>query len=153
MGDDLERVLRVSAYAVCIDDAARILLCRIAPGATRESDGLWTLPGGGLEHGEHPRQGVLRELAEETGLSGEVVELLDVDSVSAQLPAWREHPPAHFHALQILYRVRITGGQLRPEVGGTTDEARWFGPDEARAAPVVEIVELALRRAGGLPVD
>lgn len=153
MAGELERVLRVSAYAVCLDEAGRILLCRITPGATRESDGHWTLPGGGLEHGEHPRDGVLRELAEETGLRGEVVELLEVESVAAAMPPWKEHPASHFHALQILYRVRVTGGRLRNEVGGTTDEARWFAPDEARTAPIVEVVELALRLSGGRPVD
>lgn len=37
-----------------------MLLCRIAPG---EADsGRWTLPGGGLEFGEDPADGVLREL-------------------------------------------------------------------------------------------
>ena len=152
MPAELERVLRVSAYAVCIEDG-RILLCRITPGATRESDGHWTLPGGGLDHGEHPREGVLRELGEETGLSGEVTELLEVESLSAALPAWHEHPPTHFHALQILYRVRVTGGTLRPEVGGTTDEARWVSLEEAQRLPIVDVVTLALRRIEPRPVD
>lgn len=152
MAGELERVLRVSAYALCTEGES-ILLCRIAPGATRESDGRWTLPGGGLEHGEHPRDGALRELAEETGLTGEVIELLDVESSSARLPAWHEHAPTHFHALQILYRVRVTGGTLSNEVGGTTDEARWFTFEEARQAAIVEIVELALGRIGHRPLD
>lgn len=152
MAAELERVLRVSAYAVCIDDG-RILLCRIAPGATRDSDGRWTLPGGGLDHGEHPRDGVLRELAEETGLAGEVTDLLGVESASPVLPAWGERPPTHFHVVQILYRVRVTGGTLRPEVDGTTDEARWFSLEEARRAPVVRLVEVALRRAEPRAVD
>jgi ADP-ribose pyrophosphatase YjhB (NUDIX family) len=147
-----ERVLRVSAYAVCVEGGS-ILLCRIAQGATRESDGRWTLPGGGLDHGEHPRDAVIRELAEETGLSGEVVELLELESSSALLPAWHEHPPTDFHVLQVLYRVRITGGTLRPEVDGTTDEARWFSAAAAFAAPTVEVVDLALRRIGWRPVD
>lgn len=152
MTGDVERVLRVSAYAVCIEEG-RILLCRIAQGATRASDGRWTLPGGGIDHGEHPRAAVLRELAEETGLSGEVIELLDLESSNALLPAWHEHPPTDFHVLQVLYRVRITGGTLRAEVGGTTDMAQWFTFDEARRAPIVDIVELALGRIGQRPVD
>jgi 8-oxo-dGTP pyrophosphatase MutT (NUDIX family) len=86
------RVTRVAAYAVCADERRRILLCRIAPGSTRDRDGWWTLPGGGVDHGEHPSDAVLRELREETGLAGEVVELLEVDSWNRLLPA-RDRPP------------------------------------------------------------
>jgi len=34
----------------------------------RRDSGKWTLPAGHLEHGEDPRDGVLRELHEETGM-------------------------------------------------------------------------------------
>jgi 8-oxo-dGTP diphosphatase len=70
------RVTRVAAYALCVRDQ-RILLCRIADGSW-SGVGQWTLPGGGLEFGEAPRDGALRELAEETGLLGEIDILADV---------------------------------------------------------------------------
>lgn len=57
--DGIVRRQRLAAYAWC-EDGDRVLLCRIAPG---EADsGRWTLPGGGLEFGEDPADGVLREL-------------------------------------------------------------------------------------------
>ena len=149
MASEPERFLRVSAYAVCVDDARRILLCRIAPGATRESDGRWTLPGGGLEHGEHPRAAVLRELTEESGLSGDVSELLDVASSDAVFPPWRDLPATHFHAIQIIYRVTITGGTLRPEVGGSTDECRWMRREDLPGMPLVDLVERVVPLAFG----
>jgi ADP-ribose pyrophosphatase YjhB (NUDIX family) len=38
----------------------------------------WALPGGFLESGEHPREGCLRELKEETALEGSIGELIGV---------------------------------------------------------------------------
>jgi ADP-ribose pyrophosphatase YjhB (NUDIX family) len=146
---EIPRVLRVAAYAVCIDDEARILLCRLAPGASRNRDGWWTLPGGGIEHGEHPRDAVLRELTEETGLTGAVSGLLDVQSWTAAFGAFGEEPPADFHAVQVVYRAEIVGGTLRPEEGGSTDLCRWVARSEVASLPVVELVKAVLPLAFG----
>ena len=56
---------RVAAYAVILRDGD-ILLSRLAASVT--PDELWTLPGGGLDHGEDPRDALVREIHEETGL-------------------------------------------------------------------------------------
>ena len=146
MTDAPPRLTRVAAYAVATDGDA-ILLCRLAPGATRDRDGWWTLPGGGIDHGEHPRDAALRELTEETGLVGEVVELLDVGSWHRFFPAWGELPDTDFHSVQVIYRVAITGGTLRPEVGGTSDQCRWVRHDELAALSLVELVTGILPRA------
>lgn len=52
---------RVSVKALIVDDAKRFLLFR-------EKDGMWELPGGGLDFGEHPHACLKRELREEAGL-------------------------------------------------------------------------------------
>ena len=89
---------RVAAYAVILRDN-RILLSRLSPAVTR--DELWTLPGGGLDHGEDPRNAVVREVYEETGLHAEVGELARV--YSAHLPGvWREGKRVDAHALRIV---------------------------------------------------
>lgn len=147
MTDAPRPVVRVSAYAVCTDPTDRLLVCRIAPGYTVGFDGWWTLPGGGLEHGEDPRDGVLRELMEETGLVGEVDALLDVDSWHTVL-ADRTGEPIDWHGVRILYRCRIVGGELRDEPDGSTDAARWFDADDRAREPVVDLVELAVRHLG-----
>ncbi len=139
------RVIRVAAYALCVEDD-RILLCRIAPGYW-SGVGSWTLPGGGLEFGEPPRDGALRELTEETGLDGEIEGLAEVLDWSGQWSHPLDGVDEAFHSIQIVYRVRITGGELRNEPDGSTDLASWFTRAEAEALPLVELAEAGLRLA------
>lgn len=56
---------RQAARVVLLDPDDRVLLVSHAPDATRR---VWTAPGGGLEPGEAPEAGALRELAEEIGV-------------------------------------------------------------------------------------
>jgi ADP-ribose pyrophosphatase YjhB (NUDIX family) len=144
-------VTRVAAYALCVADE-RILLCRIAPGPWT-AVGRWTLPGGGLDFAEAPAEGALRELTEETGLTGEVIGLADVYSWSDR---WR-HPAdgadEAFHALQVVYRVRITGGELRDEPDGSTDRAAWWRPDELSGLPLVRLAWDGVRLAFGVELE
>ena len=113
---------RVAAYAVIIRDG-RILLSRLSPSITSEE--LWTLPGGGLDHGEDPRDAVIREIYEETGLHAVVGETARV--YSAHLPGvWRDGRRVDAHALRIVYDgwVPIDAPEPRVvEVDGSTAEA------------------------------
>jgi 8-oxo-dGTP diphosphatase len=148
--DPARRVTRVAAYALCTEGEA-ILLSRIAPGATATSDGMWTLPGGGVEFGEHPRAAALRELDEETGLLGEIVELADVDSWSGRFVMPRDGVLTDFHAIRIIYRVRVTGGELRVEVGGSSDACAWVELEDAARMPLVDLARHGIGLAFGSP--
>ncbi|OGO55013.1 MAG: hypothetical protein A2Z32_13620 [Chloroflexi bacterium RBG_16_69_14] len=119
------RRTRVAAYALCRDEAGRVLLCRIAPSILPGE--VWTLPGGGLDFGEPPKVAVLRELAEESGYSGEIIALADVSDRLFVDP----DDAGRMHAIRIVYRVRITGGELRDETDGSTDTCGWFTVEEA----------------------
>jgi ADP-ribose pyrophosphatase YjhB (NUDIX family) len=137
---DLPRMTRVAAYGLVVDDRGQILLVRISPGYT--AVGQWTLPGGGLDFGEEPAHGAIRELEEETGYRGEIERLEFVGSwTRGPIPSEGWGP---FHAIQIVYRMRITGGELRHETDESTDMAAWVPLAEARELPIVDLVQEAL---------
>ena len=143
-GTGLDRT-RVAAYAVCHDDRGRVLLCHIAP-SVGVGD-VWTLPGGGLDFGESPEVAVLRELTEETGYTGELDGLIGVsDRVFTDVDG-----AGRLHAIRILYRVRLIGGELRDEADGSTDTCAWFAPKDARRLRLGELARFALdlERADG----
>jgi 8-oxo-dGTP pyrophosphatase MutT (NUDIX family) len=139
----LPRWTRVAAYAVCVDDSRRILLTRVAPGYA--AAGIWTLPGGGLDFGEDPADAVLRELTEETGLTGRIMSLAFVDSQThgPLVEAGRGYGP--FHGIRIVYRVEILGGDLRDEVDESTDAAAWISREEIESLARTELVDIALQ--------
>jgi 8-oxo-dGTP diphosphatase len=132
--------VRVAAYAVVRDDRDRVLLCHIHP-SVGVGD-IWTLPGGGLDFGEAPAHAALRELEEETGFTGEIDHLLDVDDRLFTSADGRER----MHAIRIVYAVRLMGGVLRDEVDGSTDTCRWVEPEEASRLRLGELARRAIER-------
>ena len=76
---DAKQIQRVAAYGV-VRQSNQILLCQL----TRSRQ--WTLPGGGIDFGEHPKAAVKREVLEETGFYVEVDDLLFVHSCLKKSP-------------------------------------------------------------------
>ena len=142
---DLPRIQRVAAYNVCVDADQRLLLCRLS--AITEAPGAWTLPGGGIDFGEHPEVGAIRELREETGLHGRVEELLAVDSMHR--PAGIGENRADYHSIRIFYRTTIEGGALTDETDESTDRAAWFTRAELAGIPIVSTGQLGMQLAYG----
>jgi 8-oxo-dGTP diphosphatase len=71
-----------AACVVLIDNHSRLLLVkrRVAP-----KEGMWCLPGGFVEAGETPEQAAVRELQEETGLTGRINTLIGVTTSPGSL--------------------------------------------------------------------
>jgi ADP-ribose pyrophosphatase YjhB (NUDIX family) len=136
---------RLAAYAVCIDDG-RVLLARFVP-PTGESS--WTLPGGRVEHGEDPFDAVIREVAEETGCDAVVERLLGVDS--RVIPAAEARLGIEHQNVGIFYRVRITGGELRPEPDGDIAESVWTPIADVAGLPRSSLVDIGITLAQTVP--
>jgi 8-oxo-dGTP diphosphatase len=134
---------RLGAYAVTFDDKGRVLLCRLS--ADEVEAGAWTLPGGGVEFGEHPDDAVLRELEEEAGLTGRIDDVLGI--FSRVYARSRAAGGADLHFLGFLYRVATTGGELRDEVDGSTDTCAWFDRGALRELRMVGVARHALALA------
>jgi ADP-ribose pyrophosphatase YjhB (NUDIX family) len=130
------RGVRVGAYGVCIRDE-RVLLARFV--VPEGHDAWWTLPGGGIEHGEDPVAGVVREFREETGFQIRVDNLLGVDT--------RVRTTDHgtsLHNLGVFYRVTIVGGELTHELDGSTDLAAWVPLADVASLDRSMLVDLGL---------
>ncbi|MEU3653434.1 NUDIX hydrolase [Streptomyces sp. NPDC032161] len=136
---------RLAAYAVCIEDG-RVLLARHVP---PEGESNWTLPGGGVEHGEDPFDAVIREVAEETGCAAVVDRLLGVDS--RVVPAAVARVGVEHQNVGVFYRVRITGGRLRPEPNGEIAESVWTAIDDVPCLRRSSLVDIGLALARTLP--
>lgn len=145
----LPRRQRVGAYAVILrerDGQLELLLSRLAPRVSRTE--LWTLPGGGIDHGEDPRAAVIREIHEETGLDATVSPTAHV--YSAHLPrASRDGLLVDAHAIRIVYDGWVPPDAPAPrvlEVDGSTSEAAWKRLDDVASGtvPVAGLVTDAL---------
>lgn len=136
----MRRTLRVAAYAVVVRDGQLLLARSGGENGVPE----WVLPGGGMEHGEDPYDTVRRELEEETGYLVEVTGFLGVDSSRRTLPGRLRRPVDH-HGLRLLYEARVAGGELRHEIGGSTELAAWQPLDAVPGLVRIGLVDTALR--------
>ena len=125
---------RVGAYAV-VHGAPGVLLTQF--NSQTAIPGNWGLPGGGLDEGESPADGVHREVWEETGQHIVLGAL-----VAVQSQHWVGRAPTgvveNFHAVRIVYRATCPEPSeiVIHDVGGTTSAARWVSTDELLTMPM-----------------
>ena len=103
----------------------RVLLARRG---TEPLKGCWSIPGGMLEAGESLKEGVKRELQEETGLEVAVLDLIEVCERIIPAPAGAPRPVPQFHYVILDYLCTAVGGRMRP--GGDITELALIRKEE-----------------------
>jgi ADP-ribose pyrophosphatase YjhB (NUDIX family) len=106
---------QVAVGAVVLHEG-RLLMVRRGREPAR---GLWTVPGGRVEHGEYLADALKREVLEETSLAVEVRELLGIFEV-----------PGDPHFVILDHIAVPLGAPGDPAPGDDVDEVRWVPLDE-----------------------
>ena len=127
-------IVIVAACALFNEDGA-LLIARRPEG--RPMAGLWELPGGKIEAGEEPEDGLIREMKEELGIGVAKADLVPLTFASHAYP--------DFHLLMPVYLCRRWQGGIAAHEG---QELLWVKPDTLHLydmPPADEPLKLALR--------
>lgn len=104
---------------VVINEAGEVLLCR------RADNGEWTTITGMLDPGEHPVDGLLREIEEETAVQARVERLIEVSTTD--VVTFANGDRSQF--LTLAFRCAYVGGQAMVNDDESADVA-WFAPED-----------------------
>jgi 8-oxo-dGTP diphosphatase len=134
------QIQRLGAYGLAQREGSLLV---VRASALTEVQGRWFLPGGGVDHGEHPARAMEREVLEETGLRATATELLGVvDDLRTRRTGER------VHSVRLIYRLEDYEGELVHESAGSSDEARWVPLDELRSMDLADYVVEAAALVG-----
>ncbi|MEU7756931.1 NUDIX domain-containing protein [Micromonospora sp. NPDC049171] len=163
----MDLLRRVGVYGI-LWDSGRVLLVR--DGVEGEFPGMWRLPGGAVAHAEHPEHALVREFAEQAGLTVAVGRLR---AVVADVVTYPEEAVA-LHTDRLLFELAAHDGAPHDAVrrdgapgdraphggvpgdgaprdgagGGVVEEVRWRTLEEAARVPLTPFTAGVL----GLPV-
>ena len=135
---------RLAAYVLLVDEQQRVLLAWW--NGEGHSEPQWSLPGGGIDFDESIRDGLVREVLEETGYHVEPGALLAEHFFTGRGRTF----DGLFRSQRFVFEATITGGTLgTTEVDGSTDRAEWVPLEQLEGQPRTDIVDVALaaRRA------
>jgi 8-oxo-dGTP pyrophosphatase MutT (NUDIX family) len=122
----LRRVDEFSAGGLVVDLARDVPRAAIIGRTDRQGRLLWSLPKGHIEAGETAEQAAVREIAEETGISGEIMAELGT------IEFWFVADGRRIHKTVRHYLLRATGGELS-DADIEVTEVAWVPLPELRA--------------------
>ncbi|MFX1441737.1 MAG: NUDIX hydrolase [Promethearchaeota archaeon] len=101
--------------------------------------GIWNIPTGVINVGETQEEAVLREVKEETGITGEVIRFVDTGDVIVRDDDGR----IEYHYVVNVYLLHAASDELN--TGTRSNEMKWFNPDSLPSEGMVDSVYKALR--------
>lgn len=140
----------VGVGAVVVNEERVLLVQR----GREPSRGKWSLPGGMLELGESILDGVRREVAEETGLQVEALELIElIDRIVREADPQGDR--VRYHYVIADYLCRVVGGTLRAASDAAAvrwvERTEWNSHSALALDPItVRVIEKGWERAGEL---
>ena len=114
--------VKVGVGVIVVDDRGRVLLEK------RSDNGMWGLPGGGIEPGESVFDTALREVKEETGLDLEVTGLLGVYSEpsAGRIVTYPDNGDVR-HLVDIVLMAEMISGEM--VISSESLDLRFFDTD------------------------
>jgi ADP-ribose pyrophosphatase YjhB (NUDIX family) len=118
--------IEVSAGGVvyqCENENPKVVLCRHKTFTNKD---VWSLPKGWVERGERLTAAALREVKEESGLEGEIIDKLE------PIHYWFYHPLEKIRIKKTVhfFLIKATGGNITKH-NLEVDEIKWFFVEEA----------------------
>ncbi len=127
----------VAVAALIINDENKILIIRRG---NEPGKGLWSIPGGVVELGEHLYQALRREVKEETGLEITPLELLDVFEVLD----YDSSGNLRYHYIIIDYIAKSSGGVLKASTDAS--EVKWVSLNDINSYNITRSLRTLLDR-------
>lgn len=106
---------------------------------------VWSLPKGIVEKDESSEEAAIREIKEETGVDGEIIDEL------GEVSYWFIHKNEKYFKRVKYFLVKYTGGDINPDE--EVDTAQWLSPKESLEKLTYksdrEILKKALEKING----
>ncbi len=114
---------RLVSKVVIQDEGGRVLMAKVKRG---HFTGFWTLPGGYLDHDEHPQIGAARETLEELGIE------IDIDSSNSSIVSQKIFTEEGISFVSFTYLVKIHSNNLKFNLKtDEIEEIHWFTREDA----------------------